>query len=116
MRNIQTKMSICPKHGREKTHLMILNRYVTPWEFEALFFSCGRFILGTIEGKGYRNPDHFIEAFEELMERWKQEKEFWHHWGSTDLESYYDAKLGIGEPTKPMVEQLKLGRRKRKKK
>jgi len=86
---------VCPEHGKERIHLMILNRDVHPWEFEAIFFSCGRLVAGTIEGKHYHEPDEFVKAFKQLLEKWRQEKELYHHFGMSDLEAMIDRKLGI---------------------
>ena len=88
---------VCPKHGKERIHKMRLNRYVDPWEFEVLVFSCGRFIAGTIKGKNYHDPDDFMTAFKQLLDEWKETRELYRFFSFRELESRIDRKLGLME-------------------
>ena len=88
---------VCPEHGKEKIRLMRLNEFVGTWEFEAIFFSCGRLVSGTIKGKLYHGPDEFMTAFKQLLDEWKETRELYRSFGFRELESRFDRKLGLVE-------------------
>lgn len=82
---------VCPEHGREKAHKMTFNKD-TENEYEAWFFSCGRFIKGWIKDRSYREAQGFLQATTEYLhelkirEVQKEKRELYRRFGLTYVE------------------------------
>jgi len=76
---------------------MILNRHVSPFEWEGIFYKCGCFYGGTVKLQVFTKKDfeEFLMATEELFEEWRKDKELYHFWGFVELERKIDRKIGL---------------------